>query len=109
MTASEKQFLHELHEKHYGPGSKATKRAVKEVKQTEVIADHPKAQVGPTRNELMLKAKVAGIKYFRILTKEELFQVLDHPGDIVSITEKAKARWQDGWGSRKAGQVEAQV
>lgn len=53
-----------------------------------------------SRSDLMAKAKERGIKYFRIMTKGELFQVLDHPGDIVSITEKAKARWKTGWGAK---------
>lgn len=54
-----------------------------------------------SRNELMQKAKEKGIKYFRIMTKEELFQVLDHPGDIIKIQESAQERWKSGWGKNK--------
>lgn len=62
---------------------------------------------GPSRNELMLKAKAKGIKNFRILSKEELEEILkegiskEHTNQIVA---KAVARWKSGWGKGKCRQ-----
>lgn len=59
---------------------------------------------GPSRNDLMLQAKVKGIKNFRILNKAELFKVIDPTTiqqEIDSIVIDAVARWKSGWGSKK--------
>ena len=56
-----------------------------------------------TRAELMKEAQNKGIKYFRILNREELQAVLDPntPQDIKQLTiESAKLRWKAGWGKR---------
>ena len=58
-----------------------------------------KAQEG-SRAALIQEAKARGIKYFRILNKKELGEVLTpHIGKerIVHIQMAAKARWQRGW------------
>jgi len=120
MTAQDKEYLGKLHKKYYGKKKesiveKVNKKLAKtgiqfvppepgdvpltaaEKNYNESSAERHARQVPVvTRASLMAKAKAQGIKYFRILTKAELFQVLDHPGDIVSITEKAKARWKAG-------------
>jgi hypothetical protein len=59
---------------------------------------------GPSRNDLMLKAKAKGIKNFRILNKEELTKVLVDsisPQEITVIVTAAIERWKAGWGTRK--------
>ena len=56
---------------------------------------------------MMLEAKEKGIKYFRVLSKEELSKVLEMKKSGASdeqigvITNEAKIRWQKGWGSKK--------
>ena len=55
-------------------------------------------------------ARKEGIKYFRILSREELVSVLAYKADtkfpvlnqaeIDKITTAAKERWQKGWGSK---------
>jgi len=60
-----------------------------------------------SRNAMMLEAKAKGIKYFRVLNKEELSKVLDmkkggaSDEQIGVITEAAKVRWQAGWAKNK--------
>jgi len=59
----------------------------------------------PSRKDLMLMAKERGIKYFRILNKAELKEILEVPDDssnYEAIIEKAIERWKAGWGTRKA-------
>ena len=89
----------------YGIKASKSKRAqiAVEARASEIVKETVAKDVakGPSRNDLMLKAKAAGIRNFRILNKEELFQVLDHPGDAVSVVEKAVTRWKSGWGTRK--------
>jgi hypothetical protein len=96
MTESEKKHLHELHEKHYGKKKIAKEKA----KMEDAMKHHSK---GPTRNDLMLQAKVKGIKYFRILSKDELKEILDGAQQerIDQITKAAEERWKAGWGTRK--------
>jgi hypothetical protein len=61
-----------------------------------------------TRAGLMAQAKVAGIKYFRIMTKDELKEVVELHGQkpaylqerVKQIQDGAKARWKRGWGSK---------
>jgi hypothetical protein len=58
-----------------------------------------------TRAELMKEAQERGIKYFRILKREELQTVLDpntEPAVTQDTIEKAKLRWKAGWGTRKS-------
>jgi hypothetical protein len=55
-----------------------------------------------SRAALMKKAKEAGIKYYRILSKVELETVLAHPKLIPETIEAAKARWKAGFGKNKA-------
>jgi len=92
-----KKVLHAIHDKYYAKDAKKQEKTAVAERASEIVKTK-----GPSRNDLMLKAKAAGIKNFRILNKEELFQVLDHPGDAISITEKAVTRWKAGWGNRKA-------
>ena len=66
------------------------------------------AAKGPSRNDLMLQAKAAGIKNFRILNKEELQKVLDPMttgNNQIEIIRVAIERWKSGWGSRKPKEV----
>lgn len=59
---------------------------------------------GASRNELMLTAKERGIKNFRVLSKQELTEVLKNIGDqkaVDVIVAGAVARWKSGWGKRK--------
>ena len=59
---------------------------------------------GASRNELMLAAKERGIKNFRVLSKQELTDVLKNIGGqkaIDVIVAGAVARWKSGWGKRK--------
>ena len=73
-----------------------------QAKTTDHIS-HMENKVG-SRADLMAKAQAKGIKYFRILSKEELVKVLDpmttgHNQD--EIIRVAKERWQSGFGSKK--------
>lgn len=140
MSPKDKEILNRIYDKHYGKGSKAKKenakitkvvkekKAEKQAKQTKVsppvapgeaittgvdiVEQAPKAG---TRAALMAEAQAKGIKYFRILTKEELTEVLSHSeindsaskAYIQGITDKAKARWKKGWGNKgeKVGSV----
>ena len=56
-----------------------------------------KSIIGPSRKELMAQAKKMGIKYHRILNRQELIDVL-HEGatadDIKHIVETAIKRWK---------------
>jgi len=82
----------ELLKKHgIKPNKNQKQKEAVENRAAEIVKEVVKSK-GPSRNDLMLKAKAAGIKNFRILNKEELFQVLDHPEDAVSVVEKAVAR-----------------
>lgn len=59
---------------------------------------------GATRNELMTAAKERGVKNFRVLSKQELADVLKNICDqkaVDAIVTQAVARWKSGWGSRK--------
>lgn len=63
----------------------------------------------PSRKDLMQEAQQHGIKYFRILSKQELTDVLKNLGDqkyIDIVVGHAKTRWQSGWQKNK--QVKAQ-
>ena len=101
MTTEEKkkskEFLHELHDKHYG------KKKATEPKAVAKTPKEPKAKE-PSRNELMLQAKAKGIKNFRILNKEELGEVLKEGTTkerINEIVSEAVARWKASWGTSK--------
>ena len=52
----------------------------------------------------MLAAKERGVKNFRVLSKQELAEVLKNIGDqkaVDVIVADAVARWKSGWGKRK--------
>lgn len=69
-----------------------------------IVDQVPKGNTGEkagSRADLMDQARNAGIKYFRILNKEELQKVINGPAnEVVKIIAQAKARWQKGWGSK---------
>ena len=88
---------------------KAKKQKVAEIKKPTVeIAASPKEGIvmhaGASRNELMLAAKERGVKNFRVLSKQELTDVLKNIGDqkaVDVIVAGAVARWKSGWGKKK--------
>lgn len=72
------------------------------------VEEAVKAVVTPktgSRAELMERAKDLGIKYFRILNRAELAEILsfdpqptdDQVARTTAIIEGAKARWKAGW------------
>lgn len=92
-----KKFLNKLHAKYYGKDKSKTK----ESKIGDALSK------GPSRNELMLKAKAKGIKNFRIINKEELVEILKERtthARIKDIVTGALTRWKNGWGSSKRKQ-----
>ena len=100
----------------YPAGAGAQQRAVANDKAAvERTTEHIKAMVPKegSRTAMMERAKDLGIKYFRILSKEDLTKVLsfgDQPDhvqqlQILSIQSAAKKRWQAGWGSKKKAEV----
>lgn len=97
MTATE------LLKKH-GVKPNKNARAKKEVeKRAAEISKEKKSERGPSRAELMAQAREKGIKYFRILNKENLRKVLDPTvtaEEVNTIIKKAKEEWKAGWGSR---------
>lgn len=101
-----KEFLNELHAKYYGKGkSKAQELKIPAKKSKESKVGDASSK-GPSRNELMLKAKAKGVKNFRILNKEELVEILKDgitKERISEIVAGALARWKSGWrkGKRK--------
>jgi len=83
------------------------------------ISSHPKqAQEGNgkvTRKSLMLQAQAAGVKYFRILSRSELEQILNKKGEVgatpetvAQIQERAKVRWKAGWTNKAGSKKEAE-
>ncbi|GAH17038.1 unnamed protein product [marine sediment metagenome] len=136
MTAQErvrsKKLISKLYKKHYNKGDKQAKTST-----PQPSCDTNKAGVGiveqpslgntgekagsqadeqaqkdicgtPTRADLMYAARKDGLKYYRILSKEELIEALYNnqnnlPGND-EIINKAKARWKGGWGSKKGAQ-----
>lgn len=57
-----------------------------------------------SRAALMAQAKAKGIKYYRILNKDNLRKVLDpavSADSVNGIIIKAKEEWKSGWGSKK--------
>ena len=123
--AKEPDSIDRLHEKYYGAGSKAAKRKAKEQKLKDAVkarqaADKEPSQpanvperiaeptISNTRKALMLEAKNKGVKYFRILSRQELATVLSPataPDQIEAITSAAIARWKGGWGTGAKHQV----
>lgn len=111
MTAEQKkkskEFLSKLHAKYYGgKKSKAQEPKIPEKKLKESKVDDTHAK-GPSRNELMLQAKVKGIKNFRVLNKEELIEILKEwitKERISQIVGGAVARWKNSWGKGKSKQ-----
>jgi len=92
----------EIVKKHNLSGDK------KKTQREEAIAHHPRTTGnGPTRNTLMLEAKKRGIKYFRVMNREELEKVLTPgiPQDLIlNVGQQAKERWQKGWKKKKEGE-----
>jgi hypothetical protein len=79
-----------------------SKKAVAEVSASpkEGIVMH----AGASRNELMIAAKERGVKNFRVLSKQELSDVLKNISDqkaVDAIVAGAVARWKSGWGKKK--------
>lgn len=94
-----KEALHKIHEKYYGKNGKPKDiRIALTDKANKILAER-----GPSRNDLMLRAKAKGIKMFRVMNKAELAEVLTaKPERIAEIQLQAKTRWQKGWDTRKA-------
>ena len=89
MTAADKKFLHDLHDKHYGKGAKKKREKVDTVS---------------SRHDLMLQARDKGVKNYRVLNKAELAEVVKEKttkARIDEIVKGAVARWKSGWGKRK--------
>jgi hypothetical protein len=111
MTAEQKkkskEFLNKLHAKYYGEKkSKAQepKTLVKKLKESKVGDAFSK---GPSRNELMLKAKAKGIKNFRVINKEDLIEILKEgitKERINELVAQAVAKWKSSWGRGKRKQ-----
>lgn len=99
QKGKQKELLHKLHAKYYNK----KKSKAKETKPKEFSAVETGSK-GPTRHELMLKAKERGIKNFRVINKEELIEILKEGTTQERITEivsGAVARWKAGWGKGK--------
>jgi hypothetical protein len=127
MSPKDKEILDRIYNKHYGKGSKAqkekenVKKAIAGQKEKEHPIDKVNAKLaeagigitfskpktrgtGPSRNDLMLKAKDKGIKNFRILNKEELEFVLCEGQSAENIAECVRLaieRWKSGFGKGK--------
>ena len=126
MSPKDKAFLHALYQKHYGKGSKVKKENAKitkvikekkalatgmpQIQRQDALVEANASQVGreiplvkeETRAALMQQAKEKGIKYFRILSKQELARVLTETLEEVNrIIEGAKKRWQAGWNKKE--------
>lgn len=87
-----KELINRLYDKYYANHKKKEKLP---------MAHHLK---GPSRNDLMLRAKVKGIRNFRILNKQELTEVLakETPQNRINkIISQAVIRWKSGWGTGK--------
>ncbi len=119
----DQEKISELHNKYYGKkkareAKKTEKANQQRIKATQVApGEAKKAGVGiddqPTRAQLMANAQKQGIKYFRILKRDELIVVLaidqqttlvnkqTNDARIRTIQDKAKARWKAGWGAKK--------
>ena len=95
-----------LLEKHgIKPNKSVRSKMAIEERAAEIVKEKvaEKEAKGPSRNDLMLKAKEKGIKNFRILNKMELLQVLDPsmpPEAMKAIIDVAIARWKSGFGNR---------
>jgi hypothetical protein len=112
MTARDKEILNKCYK--MTRTSKANKENVKidkVIKDKKAPVDNspsPKEGIvmaaGSTRNELMLQAKEKGVKNFRVLSKQELTDVLANIGDqakVDAIVSGAVQRWHSGWGKKK--------
>jgi thiamine pyrophosphate-dependent acetolactate synthase large subunit-like protein len=85
--------------------NQATYEQSMEIKEQEKALGNTGEKAG-SRSDLMAQAKAQGIKYFRILTKNELETVLkasaDNNNDLIeSTTNTAKERWKAGWTKNK--------
>ena len=88
--------------------AKAIAKAAKEtapIVEKEVVLGNTGEKAG-SRADLMAQAKNMGIKYFRILTRDELEIVLTlhvqggkapDGRTFMEIIDQAKARWKAGW------------
>jgi hypothetical protein len=104
MTADRersKKITREIFKKH-GLGKKVKKDAV-----AARVAGQPAPDKKETTKDLRTKAKAAGIKYFGVLNRLELVDVLNlhargnQEPAITLITTAAKERWQKSWGTGK--------
>lgn len=133
MTVQDKAVLNRIHSKFYANKKskkvKQEERVVKVIKDKKalkaekiatpeapvaeiktgvgIIDQTPLGNTGEkagSRADLMAQAQAGGIKYFRILTKEELTKVLADsisPQEITVIQQAAQARWKGGWTKKK--------
>ena len=83
-------------------------KVVRDKKTPAISSPSPKESIvmhaGASRNELMIAAKEKGVKNFRVLSKQELSDVLKNIGDqktVDAIVAGAVARWKSGWGKGK--------
>jgi hypothetical protein len=103
MVQKQKEDIKRLHDKFYGPGSKHAKKKEKELKSSKKQESQTATASHLTRNEMVLEAKKRGIKYFRIMNKVELTEVLDPkttPERVSEIQKQADARWKSGWSKK---------
>ena len=114
MTAKQKkkdkEFLHKLHDKHYGKKKAKAQKAKAPAKTPEKPKTGEPRGKGPSRNELMLQAKAKGIKNFRVINKQELADILKEgttQARIDEIISGAVARWKSGWGKGKKQKSQA--
>lgn len=115
---TDKKKISELYDKHYGKKKSATKKEVSTHLKEGSKVSYAKqcfelAKAGApvevqnskdekiTRAELMRRAKERGIKYFRILSREELLFIDSNtltPDELQQIIDRAKNKWRAGWG-----------
>ncbi len=114
MTTEQKKkdrkFLHKLHAKHYGKKKAKTQKPKAPARPLEKPETSVPSSKGPSRNELMLKAKERGIKNYRVINKEELVEILKENTTqerINEIVSGAVARWKTGWGKGKKRKAQA--
>ncbi|QGH73046.1 MAG: hypothetical protein [Siphoviridae sp. ctCJE6] len=97
-----------IYDKYFGEGGelemKHQAKKTVDAKIREKVAVSVGNNGGPSRNELMLKAKDLGVKNFRVLNKEELAEVVEKvksdPVRVQNIVSVAVERWRSGWGSK---------
>lgn len=89
-------------------GEKAVLKAVvpksshQKAHSTTILAKAGIVGQAKSRAALMEEAKKQGIKYFRILSKQELTEIMAgaKPERIAELQNQAQARWKAGWGKQ---------